>query len=71
MTYLPRFTTKAERKAQQALPPHEREHILYNMTDLKVGFRIEYPGHRPAASTVFTVLAISGSVVTLGLPEEL
>ena len=34
-------------------------------------FQIEYPGDHPTEAIVFVVVAISGSVVKLGLPEEL
>ena len=70
-SYRPRFTEKALRAAEETLPDHERDAILYGMTDIHVGLAIRYPSDPPVPALELHVLAISedGSVL-LGLPEE-
>lgn len=70
-SYRHRFTPKALRAAQWAIPDHEREGILNGVTNLHVGLDFHYPEDPPVPALTLRVLSISeGGSVLLGLPEE-
>ena len=65
-----RFTPRAEELARNELPDHERGALISDATSLSAGDKIVYPRDDPSAEAAFCILAVSGRVVDLGVPEE-